>query len=156
MRNRRLLYALILSVSSLGANAQLELVAASGASFHNSSGSLTYSIGEVVISTLTTSEAILTQGFLQTWVQSNVPVIQEPEIQMSVYPNPVTDQLILQIGAFQGFRYTLYNILGEMIGQGQVVGERTEIDFTGMAPAVYILRVADNREQIRLFQIVKH
>jgi hypothetical protein len=37
-----------------------------------------------------------------------------------------------------------------------VLNERTEIDFSYLSPAIYILRVFDNNQQIRIFQIVKH
>jgi hypothetical protein len=77
-------------------------------------------------------------------------------MEISVFPNPVTDLLILQVRDFQGFHFTLFNVIGGLIDQGPVLDERTEIDFTALAPAVYILRITDNKEEVRLFQIVKH
>ncbi|MCK4881230.1 MAG: T9SS type A sorting domain-containing protein, partial [Bacteroidales bacterium] len=128
---------------------------ASGASFQNSSGYISFSIGEVITTTLTSSSAILTQGFHQTRLRT-VPVINQSAIQMSVFPNPVKDLLILQIGDPLGFDYLLYDVRGGLLERGQVLDERTEINFSALAPAVYILRVTNHKEEVRLFQIVKY
>ena len=155
--DRKQLFTLLLCLWCIGAFAQPhDVISASGASFQNSSGYISFTIGECITSTLVSSEAILTQGFLQTKLQNGVPVINLPEIEISVFPNPVKDLLILQIGEHHGFHYMLYNILGELIERGLVLDERTEIDFSALTPAVYILRVTDNKEEVRLFQIVKH
>ena len=154
--NRKLLFSLLLSFCCLGAFSQAhELVSASGASFQNSSGYISYSIGEVITTSFTSSSAILTQGFHQTRL-STVPVINQSAIQVSVFPNPVNDLLILQIGDPQGFDYLLYDVRGGLLERGQVLNERTEINFSALAPAIYILRVTNHKEEVRLFQIVKY
>ena len=155
--DRKQLFILLLSFWCIGALAQPhEVVSASGASFQNSSGYLSFTIGECITSTLTSSSAILTQGFHQTRLQSGVPVLSLPDIQMSVFPNPVKDLLILQIEVPQGFDYLLYDVRGGLLERGQVLAERTEIDFSALAPAIYILRVRNQQEEVRLFQIVKY
>ena len=154
--DRKLLFTLFFSFWCFVAFSQShELVSASGASFQNSSGYISYSIGEVITTTLTSSSAILTQGFHQTRFRT-VPVINQSAIQMSVFPNPVKDLLILQIGDPLGFDYLLYDVRGGLLERGQVLDERTEINFSALAPAVYILRVTNHKEEVRLFQIVKY
>lgn len=156
--DRKRLFTLLLCFWCIGALAQPHLVvSASGASFQNSSGYISYTIGEGITSTLASSQAILTQGFHQWYPKTpGVPVENRPEIEISVFPNPVTDLLILQVEEYQGFDYILYDVIGGLIDRGPVLGERTEIDFTALAPSMYILRVTDNNEEVRLFQIVKH
>jgi len=154
--DRKQLFTLLLCFWCIGAFSQAqELVSASGASFQNSSGYISYSIGELITTSLTSSSVILTQGFHQTKF-STVPVINHSAIQMSVFPNPVEDLLILQIGDPLGFDYLLYDVRGGLIERGQVLDERTEINFSALAPAVYILRVTNHKEELRLFQIVKY
>lgn len=154
--DRKQLFTLLLCFWCIGALAQPhELVSASGASFQNSSGYISYSIGELITTTLTSSSATLTQGFHQTRLRT-VPVENPLAIQMSVFPNPVKDLLILQIGEPLGFDYLLYDVRGGLIERGQVLNERTEIDFRALAPAIYILTVTNHKEEVRLFQIVKY
>lgn len=157
--NRKLLFTLLLSVLCIGALAQPhEVVSASGASFKQSSGYLTHTIGEVVTQTLTTTGQFLTQGFLQTGLPKSWPNSVEnlPDFAMSVFPNPVNDLLIMQVDLLPDMQFTLYDVTGVLIQRGLVLNERTEIDFTIYSPGVYILRVFDNNQKIRIFQIVKH
>lgn len=155
--NRKLLFSLLLSICCIGGYAQPhDLISASGASFKNNTGYLSFSIGELVITTHTHSTGIITQGFHQTRLRTGVPVVSEPALQMSVFPNPVDDRLILEVELPGGFEYLLYDARGVLLDRGQILGERTEIDFTAYAPAIYILRVTNHKEEVRLFQIVKY
>ena len=157
LMNRKILFALLLSICCLGAYAQPhDLVAASGATFKNSTGYLDFSIGELFTATYTSSSGILTEGFHQTRLRSGVPVISPDAIQMSVYPNPVKNLMSLQVEQPEGFDYLLYDSRGILLQRGQVLGERTVIDFSALAPAIYILRVTNHKEEVRLFQIVKY
>jgi Secretion system C-terminal sorting domain len=158
--DRKHLYTLLLSFWCIAALAQPhDVVSASGASFSNSSGYLSYTIGECISGTLSSATLTITQGFLQTGLPKStrgVPVISLPEIEISVFPNPVKDQLFLHTGDPQGLYYLLFDVKGRLIERAQVLNERTEIDFSALQPSVYILRVTDNKEVVRLFQIIKH
>ena len=155
--NKLLFSAILFCAFSFGTFAQPhDLVSASGASFQNSSGFISYSVGEPVISTLSSTGAILSQGFHQTRLRSGVPVINQPEIQMNVFPNPVTDKLMLQIENPLQFEYRVHDIGGRLMFRGEILGEHTEIDFSAMAPAVYLLSVTNKESKLRIFQIVKY
>jgi hypothetical protein len=156
--NRKLLFALVLSVCCLGIMGQSHQVfSTSGASFKQSSGYLTHTIGEVMTATLISPGQILTQGFLQTKLKSGgTPAESFPAFQMSVYPNPVNDLLMIKVEMMQGLQYTLHDVTGVLIEQRLITEEETEIDFRSLSPAIYILRVFDNNQQVRIFQIVKH
>jgi len=157
--DRKLLYTLLLSLWCFGAFAQAhEVISASGASFKQSTGYITQTIGELVTVTLTGPGEILTQGFLQTGLPKSwrTPVENTPDFEMSVFPNPVNDLLVMQVELLQDLQYTLHDVTGVLIERGLVLNEQTEIDFSYLSPAIYILRVFDNSQQIRIFQIVKH
>lgn len=157
--DRNLLITLLLGFWCIGASAQIhDVVSASGASFKQSSGYITYTIGELVTHSLTGPSEILTQGFLQTGLPKSwrTPVEDLPDFEMSVYPNPVNDLLIMQVELLPDLQFTLHDVTGVLINRGLVLNERSEIDFSYLSPAIYILRVFDNNQQIRIFQIVKH
>jgi len=157
--DRKLPFILLLSFWCIGVLAQPhEVVSASGASFKQSSGYITQTIGELITTTLVSPGEILTQGFLQTGLPKSwqVPVENIPDFEMSVFPNPVHDLLTMQVDMLPGLQFTLHDVTGVLIERGLVIDERTEIDFSSLAPAIYILRVFDNNQQIRIFQIVKH
>lgn len=155
---KKMLFLAILCCSfSFSALAQPhDLVSSSGASFQNGSMHISFSVGEPVISTFTSTGLVLTQGFHQTRLRSGVPVVNQPEIQMAVFPNPVKDRLMLQIENPLQFEYQVHDTRGRIIFRGEILGERTEIDFSGLAPAVYLLSVTNYESKLRIFQIVKY
>jgi hypothetical protein len=155
---RKLLFALVLSICCMGTYAQLhEVVSASGASFKQSSGYISYTIGEVVTTTYFGTGNIINQGFHQTGLPKSWPSSAgtSSAFAMSVFPNPVSDLLNIQVEVLQNMQYTLHDVTGVLIDRGLIVDERTEIDFSQLSPAIYILRVFDDNQQIRIFQIVK-
>ena len=157
--NRKLLFALIMSLCCMGVHAQLqEVVSASGASFKQSTGYISYTIGEIVTSTYIGTGNIINQGFHQTGLPKSWPSSVEtlPDFAMSVFPNPVNDLLNIQVEVIQNMQYSLHDVTGVLIDRGLILDERTEIDFSQLSPAIYILRVFDDNQQIRIFQIVKH
>jgi hypothetical protein len=157
--DRKLLFTLLLSLGCIVAMAQThEVVSASGASFKQSTGYITHTIGELITSTLTSPGQILTQGFHQTGLPKSWPsgTGDLPDFVMSVYPNPVSDVLIMQVEILQNLQYTLHDVTGVEVERGLVLDERTRIDFSTHPPGVYILRVFDQDSHIRIFQIVKH
>jgi len=156
---KKLLFALIVSLGCLGMMAQSHQVfATSGASFKQSSGYISYTIGEILTTTLSGTGNIVTQGFQQTGLPKSGPssVGTMPDFHMSVYPNPVQDLLVMEVELLQNMQYTLHDVTGVLVDRGLVLKERTEIDFRNLSPAIYVLRVFDNNQQIRIFQIVKH
>jgi len=157
--NKKLLFALVLSICCMGTYAQLHQVfSASGASFKQSSGYITHTIGELITTTLISPGQVLTQGFQQTRLTKSggTSVGAFPEMNLSVYPNPVNDLLMIQVEVLQELQYTLHDVTGVLIEQGLITAEVSEIDFRSLSPAIYILRVFDNNQQIKIFQIVKH
>jgi hypothetical protein len=82
--DRKRLFTLLLCFWCIGALAQPhKVISASGASFQNSSGYISYTIGESITSTLVSSQAILTQGFQQWFPKTpGLPVVNRPEIEI--------------------------------------------------------------------------
>ena len=134
-----------------------QVVSSAGNTFENSSGSISFTIGEPVTSTLSASGNILTQGFHQPKlvVIDNQP-LKSPDMDIMAYPNPAKEFVVLRIEKFQGFSYTLYDLTGRIIEKNEIFKTETEIDFNILVPSAYILKVLDNKNEIRTFKIIKH
>ena len=134
-----------------------QVVSSAGNTFENSSGSISFTIGEPVTSTLSASGNILTQGFHQP----KLVIIDNQPLKMlgmdiMAYPNPVKEFVILRIEEFQGFSYALYDLTGRIIEKNEIFRTETEIDFNILEPSAYILKVLNNKKEIRTFKIIKH
>ena len=79
-----------------------ESINVSGAELSGNTGTISYSVGQVVYNTHAMPGASFAEGVQQPYEISTVSGIDIPEIvlQMSTYPNPTTDYLNLSIGNY--------------------------------------------------------
>ena len=78
------------------------------------------------------------------------------DMDIMAYPNPAKEFVILRIEEFQGFSYALYDLTGRIIEKNEIFRTETEIDFNILQPSTYILKVLNNKKDIRTFKIIKH
>jgi len=79
-------------------------------------------------------------------------------IRMEVYPNPVKDALTLEIlGDYDDdqLTYHLYDILGKLLDENTVTGYQTSISMEHLQKAVYLLKVTDQKSEVKTMKIIK-
>jgi hypothetical protein len=136
---------------------QQEVISSSGKSFGNSTGSISYTLGEIMNNTFISPDFILTQGFQQSkfFIVDNRPE-RQLGIEILVYPNPVKEFVILKIEHYQEFSYVLYDMTGRVIEKNIVISTETEINFNDLEPSLYVLKVFRSEEDVRIFKITKY
>ena len=80
--------------------------------------SLSYSVGEIAVSTLTTDNLILTQGFHQPQLTgTGIPDNIELDWKVNAFPNPVQDQLNISIrlGKPVEMNLEIFDLTGKLI-----------------------------------------
>lgn len=140
-----------------------EAIPASGGSVSGSTGSFSYSIGQVVYTTVTGINGIVPLGVQQPYTFPIVPGadnLKAPPLLCSVYPNPVTNILTLRIENIVDFSpaslsFQLYDIEGRLIEKNKITSYETNISMMNLAKTVYRLVVIYNN-QIKAFNIIKN
>lgn len=125
---------------SLLVNAQ-EVVSTQGTTYSNASGTIDFTIGEVLISTGADGTNNVTQGFHQTnW---NFLGMEDfaPEIDVSIFPNPTQDVLYINTKSFENVTYTLYDAQGKLIIQNKLCADITPVQVNQLAPGSYSLEL---------------
>lgn len=115
------------------------LISPGGATVANASMSVSYSIGELAITTLSDFEDAYTQGFQQPSITKPVDECSASAIEVIVlFPNPVKDVINLQ-GQFNCF--IQYSILraGQAVKSGTFDG--SPIDVSRLTPGIYFLHL---------------
>jgi Secretion system C-terminal sorting domain len=122
-----------------------------GFSFSKGEFNTSASIGELAISTLSSSSGIVTQGFLQ-------PVIYNPctDVEIRYYPNPVMDELTIEALGCESKIESIefYNVWGQLITQIKRA-INNKIEFGSYAPGVYFMKVNLSIGRADLIKIVK-
>ncbi len=68
------------------------------------------------------------------------------DIDLHVWPDPVTDQLTMQ-GLRPGTTVVILDALGRTVHTGQVVSSTVQVPITGMPNGYYVLRTSDGRSR---------
>jgi len=135
-----------------------QVISTAGANSQTASGGISYTIGECVTETFTTSGATLTQGIQQTIITvTGINTIINLGYSITAFPNPATDFVILRVSdnKFEGLHYVLYDLNGKAIAIKQIESAETLIPFSEYNYASYILKVINGHQGVMTFKIIK-
>ncbi len=152
MIKNTLLFLTLLTTLSLTAQ---EVVSTQGDSYSNASGSIDFTLGEVIIATGTDGTNDITQGFHQTnW---NFLGVEDyaPNYEATIFPNPTEDVLNIRTSTFENVTYTLYDAQGKLVLQDALSGEQTPIQVSQLAPGSYSLTLNNETQNLKTFKLIK-
>jgi len=153
-------YFLILLIALCSASLQAqEVVTTAGSYGETTSGSLSWTVGEPVIETITDGTNSLTQGFQQSKLTvTTINDLKVSGIELSVYPNPTNSFLSIEVKTDKqrDLLLSLFDINGRLILQKKMAGNKQTIKMQNYKPATYILKVTEGNKNIKTYLIVKH
>jgi len=141
-------------------NAQ-QAVSTAGGEATGAGGTVSYTIGQVACTTNTESEGTVTQGVQQPYEIFDIGNAVDDygiSLELSVYPNPASDYLMLKVKNYTSgnLTYQLYDANGKLLENKEVVDAETTIQMNELSPAIYYLKVNDNDTEVKTFKIVKY
>ena len=153
MNNFKIIAISLLLGFSINARAQ-ELTSNGGDYFSNSYASLSWSIGEIVTSTISDGTNILTQGFHQ--IDHTITDVYENEndFQISVYPNPTTEKITIKSDEIIHF-YELIDYTGKLIESNKSKTRNLLINLSTYKSGNYLIKVYNKKNKTNTFSIIK-
>lgn len=139
-------------------NAQ-ELISSGGSNLSNTNGSISFSIGELMVETLSDGSNYLTQGFHQPKLSiTDISELVDLKFNVLAYPNPTSDVLQLQIESeyAENMNFMLYDVNGRKIIQEKIIDTETSIQLNHLKSGIYILRIFKMDQEIKTFKIIKN
>ena len=134
-----------------------QVIATQGSSSSNSTATLDYTIGEVVIMTGTDNQNHITQGFHQPIFE--ITTIDNTEIccEVNIYPNPTIDQLNIQVKEIDQFsRFDIFDVNGKLLNTRLIDQNNMQLSFYKYATGVYFISFISTENQlIRTFKVQK-
>ena len=135
-------------------------VNSSGGNATGSGGTVSYSIGQVVYTTNSGNSGNVTQGVQQAYEIISVGINEnEPKISLSVFPNPIAENLILQVNDFERstLNFQLCDMQGKQLSKGQIIAKQTQINTASLSNATYFIHVVNQENQkVHTFKIIKN
>lgn len=134
----------------------------SGANIMSSSGTVSYSIGQVFYTYIGQSDYVLAQGIQQQEKSVTLSTPEknvEPSTELFVFPNPTTDFVIISMNGLEfekGLQsYALYDFQGRLLKQNTIKETQTQIELNDLGASIYLLTVYYNNEILKTFKIIK-
>lgn len=157
---RRILSISVFIISISGIHAQ-ETVTTTGGNVSNSSGSLSYTIGQIVYNTNIASNGSEVQGVQQPYEVLVVTGLENNKViklECIVYPNPTNGYLRLSVKNYktEDLTYQLYDNDGEKLTSKKIDANETNISFQDLIPAIYFLKIIENDKEVKVFKIIKN
>ena len=140
----------------------METINTSGANATGSSGTVTYSIGQVFYTYIGQSVYNVAQGIQHEELEKTLTTPEnnvEPKTEIFIFPNPTTDYVTINMEGLEvenGPRsYQLYDIQGRILKQNTINQSETQINLTDLSSSIYILQVYLNNKVLKTFKILK-
>ncbi len=143
----------------------MQVLATAGGYYKNTGAglSLSWTLGEPAYTTFTSSDMVITQGFQQgNLFGTNLEEISTDVTDIRVYPNPVSDEVIIAVTLPNIKGRTMvevYDIAGRMVKSTSAVmvgHEPYKLDVSKLQPGIYLLRVAtETPAAVRVVKLVK-
>ncbi|WP_170141388.1 T9SS type A sorting domain-containing protein [Flavobacterium aquicola] len=140
----------------------METIITSGSNAIGSSGTVTYSIGQIFYTYIGESVYNVAQGIQHQEIKETLgtPEIIEPKTEIVIFPNPTADFVNVNMKGIeaddnQKRTYQLYDIQGRLLKQNTINQTETQISLNGLSPSIYMLRVNINNKVSKTFKILK-
>ena len=139
----------------LTANAQSapQTVIASAGNFATfTNGSMTWTLGEVMTETYAPTGYFFTQGFNQPDTMYVTFVSNPASPNISVYPNPVVENLVIDLSLSTGTHLLeIFNMQGQLLRKESIAASenRVSISFSEFANGIYLLNITSTGSNIR-------
>ena len=132
---------------------------ASGGEATGTTGTVSYSIGQVSYSSESGSGGEISQGVQQAYEIFTLSVKKSKfEIALKVFPNPTRDILNLDVTGYQKGKlsYHLYDAQGRLVQSNLIDKLQNQINTSDLEPAIYYLHVMHSKKKIQTFKIIKN
>jgi hypothetical protein len=130
-----------------------------GGSVSNTSGAISYSIGQTVYQSSSNSSGSVNQGVQQAFDISVVSMEESTfNFSLQAYPNPTKEVLNLQVGNYkqEKLAYKLIDLEGKVISEARLQSEVTSFDMQKFPPTTYFLEILQEGKKVQSFKIIKN
>ena len=137
-----------------------ESVNTTGGDVFGNSGTISYSVGQLVYQSFSGNTISVSQGVQQTYIISTIGLTDSDlQISISLYPNPTSNDLTLDLNVnnIEKYSFELYDLQGNLLMNNQVTAHKTVIETSNLPTSSYLIHLFNEKHQnIRSFKIVKN
>jgi Secretion system C-terminal sorting domain len=156
---KTILFALFYLFSVVSSFAQ-QSVHIAGGEIKNTTGSISYSIGQANYINTRDNKNTLTQGVQQPYEISIISDVDNlnKQFNISLFPNPTLNTITVTINETDAsdFKSQLFDMNGKLLLQKESMESKSDLDMTTMAAGTYILKIENKYHSTNSFKIIKN
>lgn len=138
------------------------VIASSGREVKQGSVQLSFTVGELAISSSKADTLYLTQGYQQVFLEGSTPIQSHPlTFDLMVFPNPFSDVVTLRCSGQppqEPVRLTWTDVAGHLVGEQMlqlVAGTDHSLDLHALPAGTYHVQLTEGREAVLAsFQLI--
>lgn len=137
-------------------NAQIA-ISSSGSDSNSNNGSISFTIGQIVFNSQSTSSYIIEEG-IQNPLDNSILSIESFSVRnFDIYPNPTSDDFTINFKNYDllDLSLKLFEPNGKLIFSKNITTRLTKIQTSGIAKGMYIVKIIKNKIIIDSFKILK-
>ncbi|OXB04237.1 T9SS type A sorting domain-containing protein [Flavobacterium pectinovorum] len=160
-RNQQTFFILFIASISFTTNSySQESVVVAGGSAEGTGGTSSYSIGQIVYTSLTGTDQYVVQGIQQPYEITTLGNEEFTGINLALtaYPNPTVDvlNLVITTDKWDNLSYNLFDINGKTVSKNSpITTSETTVLMQGLNQGIYFLAVNSSNKTIKTFKIIK-
>jgi hypothetical protein len=140
----------------------METIISSGTNATGSSGTVSYSVGQVFYTYIGSQSVYnVAQGIQHQETIKNIDLVENivAKAEAFVFPNPTTDFVNISIKGMDlkagQQSYQLYDLQGRLIKQDKINDVQSQVNLNHLSPSIYILSINANSKVLNTFKIIK-
>ena len=123
------------------------------------SGTVSWSIGQVSYSAWTTTTGIITEGVQQPYEIFTMAVLEKftSDLECIVFPNPTNGKVTLKFPdhTMNNISFKIYDLEGTLVSEDAIDSEEISILMDDLNPAIYFLVILEKNQPIKTYKIIK-
>jgi hypothetical protein len=153
--NKGVLFILILASTQLAAQSA---IVTGGGDAVSSSGSVSFSIGQISNAQAIASTGSLSEGVQQPFEFFEVSVNELlREIGISLFPNPALTDVMIELPVFrEGIVARFYSSNGSLIEEVNIKTKSTSVNVRNWSASTYYIHLSDSAGNTSSYKLVKH
>ncbi|MFW5851201.1 MAG: T9SS type A sorting domain-containing protein [Bacteroidota bacterium] len=153
---KKYLFSIICALFFFVGTAQ-EAFVSSGQTYVKSQGKISFSVGQIAVSFLKHSNGSLSEGVQQGDIHVENILTEMPNLNISVYPNPVANDLFISIEeqSSDDYYYYVYTSNGVLLEEN-VCSNANRISFANYSGGLYFVKIVERESNlINQYRIIK-
>ena len=151
------LYFISMAILSNGALGQKGPVSSGGLA-QGSSGTVTYSIGQIDYQSFSGVNGSVHEGLQQPFEFYEVGISESnsfPEI--ALFPNPATNEFTIEVSDMIGqLNYQLHDAKGGILKEGLLDSKRTTVEIAEFPSSAYLLNIIAPDKKFKTYKVIKN